>query len=141
VLKLRCLFLKMRSLLEVPLLRMGQARSPALAATSRVYSSALVAFSRRLLQVPPYPPMLCCIITVIDLHSPWFLPALAHVSCIVKHAVWTYRIPARYFPLLHMGQASFPALAAKLLAHNCHSRGEENAFASAGSARKRRSLA
>ena len=50
VLKLRCLFLKMRSLLEVPLLRMGQARSPALAATSRVYSSALVAFSRRLLQ-------------------------------------------------------------------------------------------
>ena len=50
VLKLRCLFLKLRSLLEVPLLRMGQARSPALAATSRVYSSTLVAFSRRLLQ-------------------------------------------------------------------------------------------
>ena len=52
VLKLRCLFLKLRSLLEVPLLRLGQARSPALAPTSRVYSSALVAFSRRLLQVP-----------------------------------------------------------------------------------------
>ena len=51
VLKLRCLFLKLRSLLEVPLLRMGQARSPAAAPTSRVYSSALVAFSRRLLQV------------------------------------------------------------------------------------------
>ena len=50
VLKLRCLFLKMRSLLEVPLLRMGQARSPSLAVTSRVYSSALVAFSCRLLQ-------------------------------------------------------------------------------------------
>ena len=52
VLKLRCLFLKLRSLLEVPLLRMGQARSPGLAPTTRVYSSALVAFSRRLLQVP-----------------------------------------------------------------------------------------
>ena len=55
VLKLRCLFLKMRSLLEVPLLRMGQARSPSLAATSRVYSSALVAFSRRLLQASIFP--------------------------------------------------------------------------------------
>jgi WASH complex subunit strumpellin len=51
VLKLRCLFIKMRSLLEVPLLRLGQARSPALPAVSRVYSSALLAFSRRLLQV------------------------------------------------------------------------------------------
>lgn len=51
VLKLRCLFIKMRSLLEVPLLRLGQARAPAVAATSRVYSSALLAFSRRLLQV------------------------------------------------------------------------------------------
>ncbi|CAL8464950.1 g4485 [Coccomyxa elongata] len=53
VLKLRCLFIKMRSLLEVPLLRLGQARAPAVAATSRVYSSALLAFSRRLLQVVP----------------------------------------------------------------------------------------
>lgn len=55
VLKLRCLFLKLRSLLEVPLLRVGQARSPALVPTSRVYSSALVAFSCRLLQarLPP----------------------------------------------------------------------------------------
>lgn len=51
MLKLRCLFIKMRSLLEVPLLRLGQARSPALTAVSRVYSSALLAFSRRLLQV------------------------------------------------------------------------------------------
>lgn len=51
MLKLRCLFLKMRSLLEVPLLRLGQARAPALSATSRVYSSALLAFSRLILQV------------------------------------------------------------------------------------------
>lgn len=60
VLKLRCLFIKMRSLLEVPLLRLGQARSPALTAVSRVYSSALLAFSRRLLQVCPHacwPPL------------------------------------------------------------------------------------
>ncbi|KAK9917364.1 hypothetical protein WJX75_003552 [Coccomyxa subellipsoidea] len=53
VLKLRCLFIKMRSLLEVPLLRLGQARAPAVTATSRVYSSALLAFSRLILQVVP----------------------------------------------------------------------------------------
>ena len=61
VLKLRCLFLKLRSLLEVPLLRLGQARSPALAPTSRVYSSALVAFARRLLQASFPPRSLRCL--------------------------------------------------------------------------------
>ncbi len=69
VLKLRCLFIKMRSLLEVPLLRLGQARAPAVAATSRVYSSALLAFSRRLLQVSQPEPLQ--ILHSVLLHQKW----------------------------------------------------------------------
>lgn len=53
--RLASLFHKARSMLEGPLLRLSQAKSPALEAVSRYYSSALLAFARRLLQVPPGP--------------------------------------------------------------------------------------
>ena len=56
VLKLRCVFLKLRSGLELPLLRVAQAGDPAAAALTRYYSSALLAYVRKVLQVPPAPP-------------------------------------------------------------------------------------
>lgn len=55
VLKLRCLFLKLRSMLELPLLRIGQAASPAAAAVRDFYSVSLLAYVRRVLQVPLTP--------------------------------------------------------------------------------------
>eukprot|EP00884_Botryococcus_braunii_P002738 jgi/Botrbrau1/12465/Bobra.0169s0012.2 len=51
--KLRALFVKLRSLLEVPLLRLGQARDPALLPVSSFYSSLLQAYARHMLQVVP----------------------------------------------------------------------------------------
>ena len=51
VLKLRCVFLKLRSGLELPLLRVAQAGDPAGAALTRYYSSALLAYVRKVLQV------------------------------------------------------------------------------------------
>lgn len=51
VLKLRCVFLKLRSGLELPLLRVDQAGDSAGAALTRYYSSALLAYVRKVLQV------------------------------------------------------------------------------------------
>lgn len=51
VLKLRCVFLKLRSGLELPLLRVAQAGDPAAAGLTRYYSSALLAYVRKVLQV------------------------------------------------------------------------------------------
>ena len=51
VLKLRCLFLKLRSMLELPLLRIGQDKSPAAARVADFYSASLLIYVRRVLQV------------------------------------------------------------------------------------------
>jgi len=51
VLKLRCVFLKLRSGLELPLLRVAQAGDPAAPALTRYYSSALLAYVRKVLEV------------------------------------------------------------------------------------------
>ena len=50
VLKLRCLFLKLRSMLELPLLRIGQDKSPATGRVADFYSASLLAYVRRVLQ-------------------------------------------------------------------------------------------
>jgi WASH complex subunit strumpellin len=54
VLKLRCLFLKLRSMLELPLLRIGQDKSPAAARVGDFYSASLLTYVRKVLQV-------CCV--------------------------------------------------------------------------------
>ena len=51
VLKLRCLFLKLRSMLELPLLRIGQDKSPAAARVGDFYSASLLTYVRKVLQV------------------------------------------------------------------------------------------
>lgn len=51
VLKLRCVFLKLRSGLELPLLRVAQAGDAAAAPLQRYYSSALLAYVRKVLEV------------------------------------------------------------------------------------------
>ncbi|KAL0215921.1 hypothetical protein P9112_008105 [Eukaryota sp. TZLM1-RC] len=53
VLQLRALFLKAASILEVPLVRIQQANSSDLASVANYYSTQLVAFVRRVLQVVP----------------------------------------------------------------------------------------
>ncbi|KAK9819738.1 hypothetical protein WJX72_001772 [[Myrmecia] bisecta] len=51
--QLRFLFIKVRRVLDVPLLRISQANSPALAETAHHYSEALLAYCTNLLQVVP----------------------------------------------------------------------------------------
>jgi len=51
VLKLRCLFLKLRSMLELPLLRIGQDTSPAAGRVADFYSASLLTYVRKVLQV------------------------------------------------------------------------------------------
>ena len=53
VLKLRATFLKLVSILDSPLVRINQANSPDLHSVSQYYSSELVAYVRRVLQVIP----------------------------------------------------------------------------------------
>jgi WASH complex subunit strumpellin len=55
VLKLRCVFLKLRSGLELPLLRAAQAGDAAAAPLQRYYSAALLAYVRKVLEVRPAP--------------------------------------------------------------------------------------
>jgi WASH complex subunit strumpellin len=65
VLKLRCVFLKLRSGLELPLLRAAQAGDAAVAPLQRYYSSALLAYVRKVLEVS----------------GPWF----AQLGSLMKH--------------------------------------------------------
>ena len=59
--KLSSLFTKACSMLELPLMRLSQAKSGQLADVSRYYSSSLLAFARRVLQVRgPASVALCC---------------------------------------------------------------------------------
>jgi hypothetical protein len=51
--KLSSLFNKARSMLELPLMRLSQAKSGQLEKVSHYYSTALLAFARRVLQVSP----------------------------------------------------------------------------------------
>ena len=51
VLKLRCVFLKLRSGLELPLLRAAQAGDAAASPLQRYYSAALLAYVRKVLEV------------------------------------------------------------------------------------------
>lgn len=53
VLKLSCLFLKLRSILEIPLLRISQCGSMDLYSVSEYYSSELVAYVRSVLEIIP----------------------------------------------------------------------------------------
>ncbi|KAK6645588.1 hypothetical protein RUM43_001868 [Polyplax serrata] len=53
VVKLRATFLKMASALEIPLLRINQARSPDLVSVSQYYSNELVAYLRKVLHIIP----------------------------------------------------------------------------------------
>jgi WASH complex subunit strumpellin len=53
VTKLRATFLKLASALEAPLERIGQAASPDFASVSQHYSSELVAYVRKVLQIIP----------------------------------------------------------------------------------------
>ncbi|CAK9191029.1 unnamed protein product [Sphagnum troendelagicum] len=53
VLKLSCLFLKLRSILDIPLLRISQCGSVDLFSVSEFYSSELVAYVRTVLEVIP----------------------------------------------------------------------------------------
>ncbi len=55
VLKLRCVFLKLRSGLELPLLRVVQAGDPAAPTLQQYYSSALLAYVRKVLEVGVLP--------------------------------------------------------------------------------------
>ena len=61
-LKLRCVFLKLRSGLELPLLRVAQAGDPAAATLQRYYSSALLAYVRKVLEVRELFRKLCQIL-------------------------------------------------------------------------------
>ncbi|XP_067928374.1 WASH complex subunit 5-like [Watersipora subatra] len=53
VIKLRATFLKLASALDLPLMRISQARSPDLMSVSQYYSSELVAYVRKVLQIIP----------------------------------------------------------------------------------------
>ncbi len=53
VLKLRAIFVKLSSILMVPLVRINQANSPDLASVSQYYTEKLEAFVRRVLEVIP----------------------------------------------------------------------------------------
>jgi len=53
VLKLRATFLKLNSILQLPLIRIGQAGSPDFFSVSEYYSSELVDFVRRVLEIVP----------------------------------------------------------------------------------------
>jgi WASH complex subunit strumpellin len=53
VLKLRSTFLKLASIMQVPLMRIGQAKSPDLVSVSQYYSGELVKFVRDVLEVIP----------------------------------------------------------------------------------------
>lgn len=53
VLKLQCLFLKLRSMLDIPLLRISQSNSADLFSVSEYYSSELVAYVRTVLEIIP----------------------------------------------------------------------------------------
>ena len=57
--KLSSLFDKARSMLELPLMRLSQAKSEQLEKVSLFYSDALLAFARRVLQArtPPISPL------------------------------------------------------------------------------------
>ncbi|KAG6548557.1 hypothetical protein Mapa_010045 [Marchantia paleacea] len=53
VLKLQCLFLKLRSIMDIPLLRISQCNSSDLLSVSEYYSSELVAYVRAVLEIIP----------------------------------------------------------------------------------------
>jgi WASH complex subunit strumpellin len=53
VLKLQCLFLKLKSMLELPLLRISQCGSPDLVSVSQYYSHELIAYVREVMEVLP----------------------------------------------------------------------------------------
>ncbi|BBM98849.1 WASH complex subunit strumpellin [Marchantia polymorpha subsp. ruderalis] len=53
VLKLQCLFLKLRSIMDIPLLRISQCNSLDLLSVSEYYSSELVAYVRAVLEIIP----------------------------------------------------------------------------------------
>ncbi|KAJ7551564.1 hypothetical protein O6H91_06G020600 [Diphasiastrum complanatum] len=53
VLKLQCLFLKLKSIMDIPLLRISQCHSADLFSVSQYYSSELVAYVQRVLEVIP----------------------------------------------------------------------------------------
>ena len=54
VTKLRATFLKLASALDLPLLRISQAASPDLVSVSQYYSSELVGYVRKVLQVSSF---------------------------------------------------------------------------------------
>jgi WASH complex subunit strumpellin len=53
VLRLRSIFLKMSSILQIPCVRIGQAKSPDLVSVSQYYSGELIKFVRKVLEVVP----------------------------------------------------------------------------------------
>ncbi|PRP74057.1 hypothetical protein PROFUN_08681 [Planoprotostelium fungivorum] len=68
VLKLRATFLKLTSILQMPLVRINQAESPDLVSVSEYYSSILVAFVRKVLEIVPK-SMFEILAQIIDLQT------------------------------------------------------------------------
>jgi WASH complex subunit strumpellin len=68
VLKLQCLFLKLKSMMELPLLRISQCGSPDLVSVSEYYSHELISYVREVMEVIPA-SMFSTLDTIIGLQT------------------------------------------------------------------------
>ena len=68
IIKLRSTFLKLASMLELPLVRIGQAKSNDIVSVSQYYSSELVAFVRKTLEIIPI-SMFAILNVIIDIQT------------------------------------------------------------------------